>query len=203
VAAAAAVALGDWVAVARGNKPLEYVCKPAVMLALIGVALTLHPVHADRRDWFVAALVLSMLGDVLLMVPRDLFVAGLASFLLGHIAYVVGLRLHARSTAAWALAGVAVAALDIVLARPVLGAVRRRHPDLVIPVSAYVVVISIMVAAALATGVALAAAGAVLFFASDTLIAWNRFVRPTRRGPLAIIVTYHLGQAGLVLSLAR
>jgi uncharacterized membrane protein YhhN len=178
-------------------------CKPAVMVALIGVALTLHPLHADRRDWFVAALAFSMLGDVFLMVPRDLFVAGLGSFLLGHIAYVVGLRLHGRSTGAWALAGVAVVALDVVLARPVLGAVRRRHPELLIPVAAYVVVISAMVAAALAAGTALAAAGAILFFASDTLIAWNRFVRPTRWAPLAIIVTYHLGQAGLVLSLAR
>ena len=71
------------------------------------------------------------------------------------------------------------------------------------PVAAYVVVISAMVSAAIATGIALAIAGAALFFASDTLIAWNRFVRPRPWMPLAIIVTYHVGQAGLVLSLAR
>jgi uncharacterized membrane protein YhhN len=64
-------------------------------------------------------------------------------------------------------------------------------------------VISAMVSAALATGVALAIAGSVLFFASDTLIAWNRFLRPRPWMPLAIIVTYHVGQTGLVLSLAR
>jgi uncharacterized membrane protein YhhN len=64
-------------------------------------------------------------------------------------------------------------------------------------------VISAMVSAALATGVVLAAVGAALFFASDTLIAWERFVRPRTWAPLAIIVTYHLGQAGLTLSLAR
>jgi uncharacterized membrane protein YhhN len=190
-------------AVARSNKALEYACKPAVMLVLIGLAVTIDPSRADRRDWFVAALVLSLLGDVFLMLPRDLFVPGLASFLLAHVAYVIGLRLHGGSAAEWALAGIAVAAVDVVLARPVLGAVRSRHPELLPPVAAYMVVISTMVAAALATGVALAAAGAVLFFASDTLIAWNRFVRPKAWGPLAIMVTYHLGQAGLVLSLAR
>ena len=178
-------------------------CKPAVMLALIGVALALHPTDAGRRDWFVAALVLSMLGDVFLMLPRDGFVAGLASFLLAHIAYVVGLRLHGGSASSWAIAAGAVLAVDVVLARPVLVAVRRRHPELVVPVVAYVVVISTMVAAAVATGVALAIAGAVLFFASDTLIAWTRFVRPRPWMPLAIIVTYHAGQTGLVLSLAR
>jgi uncharacterized membrane protein YhhN len=46
------------------------------------------------------------------------------------------------------------------------------------------------------------AVGAVLFYASDALIAWNRFVQPRPWMPLAIIVTYHVGQAALVLSLA-
>jgi uncharacterized membrane protein YhhN len=113
------------------------------------------------------------------------------------------LRLHGGSAGDWALAGAGVAAVDVVLARPVLGAVRRRHPDLLAPVAVYMIVISTMVAAALATGVALAAAGALLFFASDTLIAWNRFVGAKAWAPLAIMVTYHLGQAGLVVSLAR
>jgi uncharacterized membrane protein YhhN len=195
--------VGDWVAVARGNKPLEYVCKPAVMVALVLVAVALDPTHVGRRNWFVVALVLSMLGDVFLMVPRELFVAGLASFLLAHVAYVVGFRMHGGSAAAWALAAVGVVVVDAVLARPVVAAVRRDHPDLVVPVVAYMVVISAMMSAAVATGMALAIAGAVLFFASDTLIAWNRFVRPQPWMPLAIIVTYHLGQAGLVVSLAR
>jgi uncharacterized membrane protein YhhN len=195
--------VGDWAAVARGNKPHEYVCKPAVMLALVGVALALQPTHAGRRDWFVAALVLSMVGDVFLMLPRDVFVAGLASFLLAHVAYVVGLRINGGSAASWALSAVAVLVVDVVLARPVLAAVRHRHSEFLVPVVAYVLVISTMVSAAVATGVALAIAGAGLFFASDTLIAWNRFVRPRPWMPLAIIVTYHAGQAGLVLSLAR
>jgi uncharacterized membrane protein YhhN len=147
--------------------------------------------------------VLSMLGDVFLMLRRDLFVAGLASFLLAHLAYVVGFRVHGGSGAAWAAAAAGVLAVDVVLARPVLSAVRRRHPDLIVPVVAYMLVISAMVSAVMATGIALAIAGAALFFASDTLIAWNRFVRPQPWMPLAIIVTYHLGQTGLVLSLAR
>jgi uncharacterized membrane protein YhhN len=173
------------------------------MVALVGVAVALDPTHADRRAWFVAALVLSMLGDIFLMLPRDLFVAGLASFLLAHVAYVVGLRLHGGSSAEWALAALGVVVVDSVLARPILVAVRCGHRDLIGPVVAYMVVISAMVSAAAATGVALAMVGAALFFTSDTLIAWNRFVRTRRWMPLAIIVTYHLGQTGLVLSLAR
>ena len=71
------------------------------------------------------------------------------------------------------------------------------------PVTAYVVVITAMLASAIASGVAVAALGAGLFYASDSLIAWNRFVRPLPWAPLAIIVTYHVGQGALVLSLAR
>jgi uncharacterized membrane protein YhhN len=62
-------------------------------------------------------------------------------------------------------------------------------------------VISVMLATALATGNVLAGLGAALFVASDAMIAWNRFVRPFRAADLGIMVTYHLGQAGLVLSL--
>ena len=96
-----------------------------------------------------------------------------------------------------------VLVVDVVIARPVFAAVRRRHPELLGPVAAYVVVISAMASSALASTVVLAALGASLFFASDTLIAWERFVRPRPWAPLAVIVTYHLGQAGLTLSLAR
>jgi uncharacterized membrane protein YhhN len=65
----------------------------------------------------------------------------------------------------------------------------------------YMVVISAMVTSALASGSWWAAAGASLFFASDALIAETRFVRPHRGAGVVIMVTYHLGQAGLVLSL--
>ena len=43
---------------------------------------------AARWGFTVAALSLSLAGDVLLMVRKDLFVAGLAAFLLAHLAYV-------------------------------------------------------------------------------------------------------------------
>jgi uncharacterized membrane protein YhhN len=63
-------------------------------------------------------------------------------------------------------------------------------------------VISLMVASAIGTGHLLAVAGAASFYASDALIAWNRFVRGTAHAGVAIMVTYHLAQMGLVLSLA-
>ena len=89
---AAGFAVGDWTARARHNRRLEYVCKPATLVALIAAACLLDPA-ADaqtRRAWFVAALVASLAGDVLLMLERDLFVFGLGAFLVGHCFYVAG-----------------------------------------------------------------------------------------------------------------
>ena len=40
-----------------------------------------------------------------------------------------------------------------------------------------------------------------LFLGSDALIAETRFVAPRAWGPVAVMVTYHLALAGLVLSL--
>jgi len=63
------------------------------------------------------------------------------------------------------------------------------------------VVITLMVGRAVAGGPLSAAVGALLFYMSDSLIGWTRFVRAHSWGPLAIIVTYQLGQAALVVSL--
>ncbi len=199
LAVAGVFAVGNWVAVARGSKPVEYVCKPATLLALIAVAIALDPVHGDTRAWFVAALVLSLLGDIFLMVPRDWFVAGLSAFLFGHLAYAVGLNLHTDGLWWWAVPVVLIAAL---LAVRLVRGIRRSGQDaLVGPVIAYVVVISVMGASAVASGNAMAAVGALLFMASDSLIGETRFVQARPWGGVAIMVTYHLGQAGLVLSL--
>jgi uncharacterized membrane protein YhhN len=201
LAVAAVFAVGNWIAVAAGRKPLEYLCKPATLVFLIAVALTLDPTHADIRTWFVIALVLSLAGDIFLMLPGDLFVFGLGAFLVGHLAYTVGLNLHTDGDWLFAIPVVIIAAA---LATRLLRGIKRSGEEALLgPVVAYVVVIGAMVISAVASGNALAAVGALLFMGSDALIGETRFVRPHRGAGVAIMVTYHLGQAGLVLSLVR
>ena len=77
------------------------------------------------------------------------------------------------------------------------------HQELVGPLVAYMAVIAAMVTCAVAAGNVLAAAGAVLFMGSDALIAETRFVGVRKWAPVVIMVTYHLGQAGLTLSLVH
>jgi uncharacterized membrane protein YhhN len=202
LAAAGIFAASDWFAVATYNKSLEYFAKPAAMIALTGVALSVTP-HIEARRWaFVVAIVFSLIGDVFLMLRRDYFVVGLGSFFIAHLAYIVGLRIGASELRPLMVSAVPVVVAAALVGGRVLREVRRRQPDLVAPVSAYIGVLAVMVAAALATGEPLAAFGAVFFMASDSLIAWNRFVTPLPWAPVTIMVTYHLAQVLLVLSLA-
>jgi len=204
----AAAALVDWFAVAAGRRPLEYVAKPLTTAGLVAVACTLDPVHADMRVAFVVALVLSLAGDVLLMLPDDrYFTFGLGAFLFAHLAYVVGFAVGPGTGAELAVGALITLVVAVPLGVRLLRAVRRTAPALVGPVAAYVTVIAVMVACATGWGNAWAIVGAWLFFASDALIGETRFVRAgrddARWGALAVIVTYHLGQAGLVLSLVH
>lgn len=204
-----AVAALDWAAVHGRNRPLEYVAKPGCMVFLVLAAVTLDPVDAAARTALVVALVLSALGDVFLMLPGrqpgssgpNLFVAGLASFLLGHLAYVVGFALEGLEAGGLLLGLLPVALIIATVGRHAVRAVRAGdEPELAVPVQAYVAVISAMVLGAFGTVDWRAALGAGLFAGSDSLIAWERFVRSRRWAPVTIIVTYHLAQALLVLS---
>lgn len=202
LALALAAAVVDWVAVDRDAKVLEYLCKPLTLVLLIGAAMGLDPAHDTVRTWFVVALVLCLLGDVLLMLPADLFVPGLVAFLFGHVAYSIGMvvdGLDGRRVGVGLL--LVVASVAVIGVRVLRGVRAGPEPELERPVVAYMGVISVMVVCAIGAGQVAGVIGAGLFYASDSLIAWNRFVHASPRGRLAVMVTYHLAQVGLVLSL--
>lgn len=191
----------DWWAVWQRNRRLEHLAKPAVMVMLILAALAADVDHASTRSWFVVALAFSLAGDVFLMLEREQFVAGLASFLIAHLSYIAGLT-AAGVTSPALLAGIALAVVAVaIVGRRIGSAVRNDHAELTVPVWGYIVVISAMLATAIGTANVLAVAGAGLFYASDAVLGWTRFVAPLRHGRLAVIVPYHAGQILLVLAL--
>lgn len=201
-AIAAIVSAGNLVAVWRHLLPLEYATKPLVMLLLIAAALLLHPGHEAERALFVIALVLGLLGDVFLMIPRDFLLPGLVAFLGGHLAYIAGFRFGDFSALGLAVGVVIVLATAALVVPHVLRALEAGgRAGLRIPVLAYVAVISLMTVSATASGNPVAAAGGLLFFFSDVIFAWYTFVRPIPWGRPVNIVMYQAGQALLVLSL--
>lgn len=194
-------ALVDWWSVATRHHRVELVAKPLTMSLLLVMALLIDPSTASIRVWFVIGLGFSLIGDVFLMLSRDLFVAGLGSFLLAHIAYIVGLGLSgSRVTVALvALWGALIVVL--VIGRRIQRSAARADGRLAGPVAVYIGVISVMFVAAAAAANLLAFVGATLFYASDAILGWDRFVSPISNGRVLTMISYHGAQALLVLAL--
>lgn len=210
---AALSAAATWVAVSRSDRRLERIFKPLTMVLLLGAAvLSWEGSYDSRFVATVAAIALSLAGDVFLMQDRDLFLQGLVAFLLAHVAYVVAFGGPVLTPYA-VFIGTAV----ILVSGPTFLTVRQGLRDkgkdkLVGPVLVYVIVISVMVVTAFTApgandwgrwSILAAALGAGLFYASDAMIGIHRFVKEQTWAPVAIMVTYHLGQLGLVYALAR
>lgn len=207
-----ALAVLDWIAVAQKWKKLEYFAKPATMVALLAFVIQNGGLRGGML-WFTLGLALSLAGDVFLMLPRERFIAGLVSFLLAHVAYIVGLspRLPADMTIrliALSLALILALTAAQIYRRIAAGLRAGGKARLRAPVLVYSIVISIMLFSAMLTLLSsrwfsvhalTVCAGAALFFLSDTILAWNRFVSPMRYGRLMNMSTYHLGQLLIAL----
>ena len=107
-----------------------------------------------------------------------------------------------RHTGRTLLEVAAFAAIAVALAWLIVRGAGATDERLTGPVAIYMSVISLMVVMAFGTAVPIAIVGAVLFYASDGILGWNKFVEPVPHGRVAIMTTYHLGQIGLVLALA-
>ncbi len=196
----AVLALVDWYAVARHDRRTETWAKPATLLALIVTALVLGAADTDAGRWLLVALVFGLAGDVFLLGDSDLrFRLGLASFLVGHLAFAVAFIRLGLDQPGWLwIAWLVLFACLIATRRVVPATFLRGGRALALPVATYTVVIGAMLILAFDTGEPLIAVGAAVFAASDSILAVNRFVSPRPWAPVAVMVTYHVGQALIV-----
>jgi uncharacterized membrane protein YhhN len=199
----AGCALADWYAVARADRRTETWAKPATLVALIVAACVLGAAGSSAGRWLLAGLACGLAGDVFLLGRSDTrFRLGLASFLVGHVAFVVAFTRLGIDPPTWLWAAWVVLFGCLLYTRRVLpAAMLRGGQALALPVAIYTVVIGAMVIFAYDTGEPVIAVGATVFAASDSILAVDRFVEPKPWAPLAVMVTYHLGQALIVAGL--
>ena len=189
LSAAAAIAC-DW----RERRRAFYLLKPLTTALVIALAIMSASRLSLYAQLVIAALVLCMLGDVALMWDSDrAFIAGLSSFLLAHLLFAAafGHGLPQLAPGHYALAGLVFGAAGLALLMPRAGKLR-------LPVFAYVLVLLAMWLAADARfsqladpPSALALIGATVFIASDSLLAWNKFLRPLPLAQPLILGTYY------------
>jgi uncharacterized membrane protein YhhN len=199
------VAILDWFAVGFNWHKAKYITKPLVMIVLIGW-LSLMGGWRYPAMFFMLGAVFSLLGDVWLMMPGKFFLAGLASFLIAHIFYIVGFGIHIQQVSMlfFLISGLIIIITTFMIHRIRQGVYRTTGARrLRWSVTIYGVVITCMFLSALQTlgksdwdinHYIPVAIGGLLFYASDTLLAYDRFVAPIKYGRLLVRITYHLGQ---------
>jgi len=203
------MAIVDWIAADKKIKPLEYVAKPGTMLALLWWIWSSVGLGGSML-WFTLGVIFCLAGDVFLMVPREMFIFGLVAFLVGQICYVIGLNDLAPYFNLWGLILIIMLGIFVWWLYPklVAGLMKKGIGGLKIPVLIYFLAISLMVYSALMTWTrpgwpvytALSVSlGSILFYASDSTLGWDRFINQISHARLKTMVTYHLGQLGIIL----
>lgn len=200
--------LGTIVADSLGKHALEYACKPLMMLVLSSWFFFSSRRVGDRFTLLVqAGLFFSLIGDVALMFQHKdefNFLIGLGAFLIAQLCYTMafahnvfdiggteGLLFSSALSAVFVLYA-ALFSWDLV---PRLG------DGLTLPVLSYVIAITLMAITAAfrwkrtyPMSFWLVLIGAVLFVASDSFLAADRFIRSHTWSPVVIMLTYALGQ---------
>lgn len=178
----------------------------AGILILTGIA------WASGGPWLLwAALLASAVGDLFLAgKPQRWLLPGMAAFFLAHVFYVALFwQLGEGGGWSWPVQA-GQAALVIGGALYIRWLVPWIEPKMRLPVIAYGAVILLMGAAALALPGAygLVTAGALMFIASDAILAHQLFCRPADAPPqklpsYAVWFLYFFGQAAIMLGLIR
>jgi len=196
-------------AVQKQIKRLQFPAKPAVMIFLF-IWLYTNTGLQGNALWFGLGILSSLVGDVVLLGKSDrMFLIGLNAFLLTHILYLLGFQEQLRNITAWSFVLLVLIFINgtRILTR-IVGSMRARGQNaLVIPTIVYSLTISLMLYAGMSTifdptwttsASFFVSVGAFLFFMSDIVLAWNKFVSPMKNGHILNLITYHLGQICLI-----
>lgn len=184
------------------SKFVHYAFKPLTMIMIISLAWERTVGHPSAYGYLIlAGLCLSLFGDVFLMLSPRYFRPGLMAFLAAQVLYISAFsrNLGALSfTPLWVI--LAYGALVFLVLYRGLGKYRW-------PVLVYILTISAMSWLALNRHFSrldqnslLAAIGALLFLASDSVNAVNRFRRPFGAAQAIILSTYFAAQLLFALS---
>jgi uncharacterized membrane protein YhhN len=171
-------------------------CKLGASAAFVAFALSLGGTGSTYGMLVLVALLLSWVGDALLLSSAQrVFMGGLAAFLLAHVAYTVAFWTTGPPALAVLVALAGFGAAGVVTLRwlwPHLSGGDRP------PVVAYILVIVVMCASATgsssAVGSLVPAVGAACFMASDVAVARDRFVAPSVGNRLWGLPLYYSAQ---------
>ncbi len=195
----------DLIAVAFHFSVMEQIFKPLLMLMLMGVYVfsTLK-----KNNWYLLALAFSFLGDVLLLDKENMFLFGIAVFLMTQLIYI---KLILRATGKTPVQQKIISVIPFLIYIVILLSVLKDHlGKFLLPVIVYGITISVFGITSLLLYLKkqnkpalLMLTGAIIFIASDSMIALNKFYVAHEFYPVAIMLTYTLAQYLIMRSILK
>jgi uncharacterized membrane protein YhhN len=200
--------IGTCIAGMSGNHQLDYLCKPALMVVLSIWFYLRSRAVGDRFTLLVqAGLFFSLIGDVAMMfVHKDEFnfLVGLAAFMLAQLCYAVAFADNVFNVGAmegFILPGICTVIIVVYTTLFVWDILPHVDNGLTYPVTIYAIAIATMAIAAsfrymrtYPRSFWTVFIGSMLFVASDSALAVNRFRKPFELAPLVIMITYSAAQ---------
>ncbi len=194
----------------------EYISKPAVILALL-VWLWSVSHFSDRTAWFAWGLVCALCGDVFLMAPKTRYTmtGGMLAFMGTHIFYIIGLNPYFPPPIN--PPGIIIAFMIFFTAgsiywRLIKSSIIRSSKVLSVGITTYIILLSLMLISCQFSYIQggrwkdiealLVGCGGLLFFISDTVLAWNLYIRYIPNSKLINRITYHVGQIAIICGIA-
>ncbi|QDQ00364.1 lysoplasmalogenase [Lysinibacillus fusiformis] len=182
------------------TESLKLIFKVIPMILIIFLAAMQKVPHIKKYQMLViTGLIFCMIGDYTLR----WFLFGLTSFLIGHIFYIFAFAsTNERKVPIWAK--ILLLVYGVCMAVWIAGTVfTSGETVLSIAVLAYISVILTMGWTAIRTGSTFATIGAMLFIASDSYLAINKFVLPLPFSHEIIMLTYYSAQLLIALSILQ
>ena len=186
---------------------LQYLCKPFATLMIVYWCHKERLIQNNRLTKFVfLGMSLSLLGDILLMIPLDLFIFGLLAFLSAHIAYLYAFTSDTRlfQSKAGLILYLVIGGSIYLLLWPSLNIVLKAA------VGVYVIVLAGMASQLFSrwknfstTGSTSGALGGLLFIISDGTLAVNKFLVTVPFSAIIILSTYWAAQYLIWRSIRR
>ena len=178
------------------NKPiLRLFFKPLTTILIIVLAL-LQPVYIQEnyRYLILGGLFFSLIGDILLVLPKEKFIPGLISFFIAHVVFIIAFTMDFGFQWDWIFLLVVLALLS-----PYLWVLLRHTKEMTIPVTAYAIILTILLWQALSRfwyfgddRTLYIFLGSVLFVFSDAVLAYDKFVKKFRLSEVILMATYWL-----------
>jgi uncharacterized membrane protein YhhN len=206
------ILIADIIVVSLGFETGEFIFKPLICIWLMACfVLQTREIQSDLKRWLLAGLLLSWMGDVLLIFAgydAIYFLLGLSAFLIAHIFYILlfhFIRLKENIKSRWwlVLPVVVYYGFIISLLGPSLG-------DMRLPVRVYGIIISfmLMLGSHMIYSTKKVAgyfifSGALLFVISDSILAINKFYQSFELAGLLIMLTYGLAQLFITVGVIR